>query len=133
MKKTVAMKKYALVLVLFCLISITQNAFGQSREKTKNAPRVLTLENPQSTNVDSKFYLKNLKEELQGTYQIQISEPNYSVVITKQILERIQNERLQNEDVYLELDEHSKVFVPSKDNIQGANFTPLATSLHISK
>ncbi len=79
--------------------------------------------------LDEKFVseqnYRQLHEELQGTFQLQYNVIGMKPLIEKSILAKASNERLQSQDVYLQLSENVKLFLPSYDAINAVDFVPL--------
>jgi hypothetical protein len=67
-----------------------------------------------------------VEDELAGTFQIILSDRRMvEPEVTDQILQLVDSERLQAQDVYLELDDYTKLYIPSYDQITGENFVEL--------
>ena len=74
-----------------------------------------------------------LFKSIEGTYQIQIKDSEYKVMFSKFIYELIQTKRLKSEDVYLQLDKKSTLYLPSLDKLKSINFKELKSSIYKTK
>ena len=75
--------------------------------------------------ISEKAIFKNNLKEIEGTYQIQVSKSGYTVPLSESLYDKIQSQRKENEDVYLILDENSKLFLPARIKIKSVGFTKL--------
>lgn len=64
-----------------------------------------------------------------GTYQF-IVNPKFNPVFTDDILYFIEQNRKQDEDVTISIMYCADLFIPSRNKINAANFTPLAFIVH---
>jgi hypothetical protein len=70
---------------------------------------------------------------LEGTYQIQILKPEYKVLFSESLLEKIKTLRKEDEDVIVVLDDYSKLYLPSLNKIKSSNFVKLPQFLSTIK
>ncbi|TDR17400.1 hypothetical protein [Flavobacterium cheniae] len=63
--------------------------------------------------------------DLKGTYQIQILKPEYNVLLSESLLEKIKTLRKEDEDIIIVLDDYSKLYLPSLNKIKSSNFIKL--------
>jgi len=117
------MMKFILTPFIF-LFLFSNYSFGQHKEAYEGI-----------SELDEKFvseqnYLQ-LHEELEGTFQLKYNVIGMKPLIEKSTLAKASNERLQSQDVYVQLSENVKLFLPSYDAINAANFVPLETEKYI--
>lgn len=82
---------------------------------------------------NEKTKLNNLLTELEGTYQFQITKLDYKPVLSTELLENIKSSRTEDQDIYLTIDEYTKLFIPSKSSMELNNFEKLERIIYISK
>lgn len=70
---------------------------------------------------------------LEGTYQIQILKPEYKVLFSESLLDKIKTLRKEDEDVIVILDDYSKLYLPSINKIKSSNFVKLPQLLSTIK
>lgn len=70
---------------------------------------------------------------LEGTYQIQILKPEYKVLFSESLLDKIKTLRKEDEDVIVILDDYSKLYLPSINKIKSSNFVKLPQFLSTIK
>ena len=70
---------------------------------------------------------------LDGTYQIQILKPEYKVLFSESLLDKIKTLRKEDEDVVVILDDYSKLYLPSINKIKSSNFVKLPQFLSTIK
>lgn len=75
--------------------------------------------------VEQKIDDSSQKQLKEGTYQFLLSKQDYKPLFTKELIDRIQQSRRENEDVELILDEYITLFLPSKNRIHSPGFVPL--------
>lgn len=66
-----------------------------------------------------------IKNEIVGTYQIQMIDTRSLPTIELSLFKTIQDARQQSETVYLTVSQNCRVMIPSKDEIEGSGFLPL--------
>lgn len=71
--------------------------------------------------------------DLEGTYQIQILKPEYKVLFSESLLDKIKTLRKEDEDVIVILDDYSKLYLPSINKIKSSNFVKLPQFLSTIK
>lgn len=71
--------------------------------------------------------------DLEGTYQIQILKPEYKVLFSESLLDKIKTLRKEDEDVIVILDDYSKLYLPSINKIKSSNFVKLPKFLSTIK
>jgi hypothetical protein len=67
-----------------------------------------------------------------GTYQIQITDSREKPGLSKDFLQKIEEVRDRNKDVYLPVKNNIKVFIPSSKTITSKVFIPLKKYLFIT-
>ena len=69
--------------------------------------------------------LNTIKNEIEGTYQIQLINTRYYPSIQLSLFKEIKEARHQNEDIYIQLSDHHRVFIPPYVEINDPSFVPL--------
>lgn len=77
--------------------------------------------------------LKELVSIHQGTYQLRVSNQNYAPILNLALLDTVINSRQQVTNVSFELDEFTRVFIPSFATIGNDLFIPLQTIIYITE
>lgn len=93
-----------ILFILFACVSFSfaqQKNIHQGNQRDLNAP--LTIEREMT--------LPELKESLEGTYRIEFSKPNYSILYSRDFLESIQAARREDEDVTIQWDQFTTITV----------------------
>lgn len=123
-------KKFKLALLFLTIINF--NSFSQE-EVIKRTPKA-------SSNVESvkginneKDQLHKLMVEMEGSYQFQISKPDYSPVVSLELLDRIQKSRLENENSTIVLDQYISILVVSKSKMTSIGFQKLENLIYVNK
>ena len=127
------MKKH---FTLFTLLLVMFSAFSFA-QKNKNLQVGLVPENLKEMNrtkeVTPTESLKDLFKAISGTYQIQVSDTNYKVLMSRPLFNLIAENRLKDSDVTLNLDDKSVLFIPSYKKIENSNFKKLKLSIYKTK
>lgn len=118
-------------MMVLCGTTFSHNSFAQRENKVKtNSVEQVTISDSPSS---EKAKLNNLLKELEGTYQFQITKSDYKPVLSVELLENIKNSRTENQDIYLTIDEFTKLFIPSRSSMGLNNFEKLERIIYISK
>lgn len=127
------MKKRFTYLTLFFMI-VTAYSFGQ---KNKYTLKGMVPENLQVmkaiSSTNSSTSLKSLFKAIDGTYQVQITDANYKMLLSQSLYDKIVVERKENIDVSIVLDEKSKLFLPAYSKIKQSNFKKLNKSIYLNQ
>lgn len=118
-------------MMVLCGITFSQTLFAQReyKAKTNSVEQTTASDSPGS----EKAKLNNLLTELEGSYQFQITKLDYKPVLSVELLENIKNSRTEGQDIYLDIDEYTKLFIPSKSTMNSNNFKKLERIIYISK
>ena len=76
--------------------------------------------------------VKDLHSIHNGTYQLRVSNTNYSPLLTLEILTIVSENRLQSNSQVFEIDEFTTLYLPSVDQIRSESFTALPTVIYLS-
>lgn len=69
---------------------------------------------------------QEVQDQFNGTFQIILADTRMiEPEITNEIRQLVSSERLQSVDVYLEIDEYTKLYIPSFDQISDENYVEL--------
>lgn len=121
-KKNINPKRIVLILVL--MLGFITNSFAQKNQTSDEG--MLPINRGEDGNfMSEKVVFKNNLKKIEGTYQIQVSISGYTVPLSESLYDKIQSQRKENEDVYLILDENSKLFLPARIKINTAGFKKL--------
>lgn len=125
------MKKLILLITVLCGTTFSHNSFAQheNKVKTNSVEQAISADSQSS----EKTKLNTLLSELEGTYQFQITKSDYKPVLSIELLENIKNSRTENQDIYLTIDEFTKLFIPSRSSMGLNNFEKLERIIYISK
>jgi hypothetical protein len=115
------MGKILLIIVFSSLIFSTHLFSQKTKESNLSEIKVETSR----TTLDK----KNNFIHLQGTYQIQYTKKDVSLVLTEGILNKIQTLRKDDEDFYYEYSEEIRIYIPSVNTINHPNFKALEASI----
>lgn len=74
--------------------------------------------------------LKELISLNQGTYQLRVSNVNYAPLLTYALLETVLASRQQDTNTILQIDEYTKLYIPSTTSILSETFVPLETIVY---
>lgn len=125
MKRSVTL--LTVLMVLFSCLS-----YGQKNKNIQKqyelAPVNLEEMNGHSATANSS--LKNLFNEVKGTFQIQISDSNYKPLLSQNIYNLIIEKRQLSQDVFISIDDKSILYLPSKTKIQKHDFKPLEVATY---
>lgn len=106
-------------------------------QKNKNLQVGLVPENLEEMNktkeVTPTESLKDLFKAISGTYQIQVSDSNYKVLMSRPLFNLIAENRLKDSDVTLNLDDKSILLIPSYNKIESSSFKKLKLSIYKAK
>lgn len=80
-----------------------------------------------------KASVSNLFKEIDGTYQIQCLVPDYKILLSEALYNKILASRKADVAVYVELDNNSRLFLPSANEIKRKDFNKLSNSIYITK
>lgn len=118
-------KKYFYVCALLMLSNL---GFSQEQEVSvmKNKPELVKREKSE------KDLRNDLLAELDGTFQFRIANKEKSVLINSELLNRIKSSREFVNPVYFFLEDDIQVYIPSKSEIQSANFQKLERVIYQS-
>lgn len=114
------MKRTVGISLFLGLFSFT--AFGQ--KNCHDYPTRTLESNPQQE-------LNEWIKTLEGTFQIQIRQQDYSVLVTRELLEKVRQARQSNQAVYLEWDAVSTIYIPSYREIESSTFQKLTPSIYL--
>lgn len=118
-------------MMVLCGTTFSHTLFAQReyKAKTNSVEQNIASDSP----VSEKAKFNNLLTELEGTYQFQITKTDYKPVLSIELLENIKNSRTEDQDIYLTIDEFTKLFIPSKSSMEVNNFKKLERIIYISK
>lgn len=123
-------RKMILLIALMVLFSCL--SYGQKNKNIQKqyelAPVNLEEMNGHSTTANSS--LKKLFDDVEGSFQVQISDSNYKVLLNQNIYNLIMEKRQSTQDVYIPIDNKAVLFLPSKSKIQNNDFTSLKPSIY---
>jgi hypothetical protein len=132
------MNKLMLLLVTMCLLNFSNSIFSQVtgkkgsvnnqiyKQQTTPASKEEIIVHKQETSSEREEY-KSLFEKLNGTFQFVITKEDYSPLLSVDLLKKIENARTEDSDVYMELDEFTKIFIPSRKYVNSNTFQKLET------
>ncbi len=106
--------KLILTFVLACLTTTTVNA--QTKEIYNPQVTESTESNDLTPELSDAQITKSLYEELEGTFQIIISNPEYKVLYTRAMLETIKSSRLPDQNVHIAWDEFTTILIFSSES-----------------
>lgn len=118
------MKFFFLFCLTFLALDETSIAYSQKNNNPPAQENKTAIE-LSNNSIDSKTKFTSLMNDLDGTFQFQIKKQDYRPLLTIEILESIRDSRKISEDIYLELDEYIKVFIPSSNKINSIDFVSL--------
>ena len=114
--------KFYLIAVVFLSVSYS----GQAQTSKTEHPTL----NTQINSLSDQAKLKDLMSIHTGTYQFRVSVEGYYPLARLDILETVANQRLENTDQLINVDEHTKLFIPSYSKIQDPSFVPLEQMIY---
>ncbi|MFK7784825.1 MAG: hypothetical protein AB8B56_06910 [Crocinitomicaceae bacterium] len=110
------------------LVFLSFSCFGQTNTpKTEHA-----LLNTHFGNLTDQEKLKDLVSIHDGTYQLRVTNANYSPLLTLETLTLVSENRLQNTNQVFSIDSHTTLYLPSFDQIESESFTDLETVVYLS-
>lgn len=115
---------------LSCLIVLFTTVNFVSNAQTNTAKSEHPVMNSQLDGLSDQAKLKDLVSIHAGTYQFRVSIESYYPLARLDILETVANQRLDNEDQLLIIDEHTKLYIPSYAVINDPSFTPLEQMIY---
>jgi hypothetical protein len=125
------MKRKLSILTMF-LALFTCLSYGQKNKHIQKQHGLtsisMTEENSQNTLVNSSP--KELFKDLIGTFQIQVSDSKYNVLLNQNIYNLIQENRQPYKDVLLTIDDKSVLYLPSMNKIKKHDFISLKPSIY---
>ncbi|MDG1334036.1 MAG: hypothetical protein P8P74_16995 [Crocinitomicaceae bacterium] len=89
--------------------------------------------NTQSDGMSDQQRLKELVSIHDGTYQIRVSDEDHSPLLTVELFDLILSSREQDIDVILDINQHTKIFLPSASLLESNSFTPMETLIYVSE
>ncbi len=113
-------------LLLIVAINLSFSHFSSAQSPKEHYPESYS----QLSGLSDQQKLKELVSIHQGTYQLRVTNENYAPVLSLIILETIINSRQQTASVTFEIDEFTRVFIPSIAAIDDDTFTPLQTIVY---
>lgn len=119
--------------LFFCLILMfSSTAYSQKYQVVEQG---LVPENLNEMNKkpNQNTVLNSLFSEIEGTYQVQCLVSDYKIMLSQALYDKIKQNRKPDEDVYIELDKNSRLFLPSANQIKKSDFNKLSTSIYIIK
>jgi hypothetical protein len=119
--------------LIFCLVLMfSSTAYSQ---KYRVVQQGLVPENLDQMNKPLKAgsSIDNLFKSIEGTYQIECLKADYKVLLSESLYQKIISSRKEDQDVYVQLDEHSRLFLPSNTSIKLLGFKKLDTISYTSK
>lgn len=107
-------------------------SFGQKNKNIQKQNRLtpVNLQEMNGHSTSSNSSLKKTFDDIKGTFQVQISNSNYTILLNQHIYNLIIEKRQQYQDVYVPIDDKSVLYLPSKSKIQDNGFKPLKTSIY---
>lgn len=77
--------------------------------------------------------LSELSKRIEGTYQVQIINSRELAAIELQLMEIIENKRVENDTVYYQIKPNIRVLILPKKVIEKADFKAIEMTIHISE
>jgi hypothetical protein len=125
-------KRFTYLTLLFVLF--TAFTFGQKNKYTLKVMSPEKLEVAEGvSNTNNSVSLKSLFKAIDGTYQIQISDENYKMLLSQSLYNKIVLNRKNDVDVSLSLDDKSTLFLPAYNNVKESSFKKLKKSIYLNK
>lgn len=118
------MRPFLLVMSFLCLFFSIGSA-----QKFLQLPPNTTLD----PNGNSTANVHTLSKEMEGTYQLVITNNDYAVAISKAMLLSIKSSRKQDETVSKTWDEFTTIVIPSVQEISSPDFKKLETVVYPNK
>lgn len=120
--------------LLLCMLALSSVSYAQKYQVVQQGliPENLEAMN-RKPNDSQSAAVKSLFAEIDGTYQIQFLSPDYKMLLSQTLYNKIKESRKQDVDVILELDANSRLFLPSANKIKKKDFNKLSNSIYITK
>ena len=120
------MNKLILLFVAICSFAFSNAVFSQREIKSPNQNNQgYTHSSP-----SEKEQYKSLFDKLNGTFQYQINKEDYKPLLSLEVLKQIEAARTEDSDVFIQVDQYTKVFIPSKKAINSIAFSKLETIIY---
>ncbi|MGX7668406.1 hypothetical protein [Flavobacterium pedocola] len=117
----------------FCIILIfSSTAYSQKYQVVEQG---LVPENLDQMNKTQKAgsTIVDLFKKVEGTYQVQCFKKDYTILQSEALYQKIVSLRKEDQDVYIDLDVNSRLFLPSNASVKAIGFKKLETILYTSK
>ncbi len=117
-----------LLLLTALVVCCFSSAFAQESKfaNTETKPRLLEVEKKSSS-----MSMQERFAQLEGTFQIQTSKEEYSLLITEDLLLTIEYGRKQNEAISIKWGDFSMIYLPSLSQINQSDYIPLQTVKYV--
>ena len=112
------------------MISFGLSSYGQ---RVKSSENQLIIEDSKSNQIAVSGSQTTLKNDITGSFQLIISNPDMQFAINEEFVSWVEENRIENKDVTLKIDENISIFILSKEKITSANFQPVSTVIYSSK
>jgi hypothetical protein len=134
-KKSVQMQKDFIkkIRLLICLIFVFSSAAYSQKYQVVQQGLVPENLNEMNRKQSQGAFVNNLFAEIDGTYQIQYLVPDYKILFSEALYNKIKENRKADVDSYIELDKNSRLFLPSANEIKKRDFNKLSNSIYITK
>lgn len=116
--------------MVFCGIMSSNDVFSQNESKVKKSN---TRNQEQNISQSKKERINSLMVELDGFFQLQINNLEYKPLFTQELLERIKVSREDQVDVFIDLDEYSRLFIPSRNSINSDSYRKIENIIYTTK
>ncbi len=125
--KTTNMKLHILCcnLILIPLINYSQKALTNENQ--------LILENTPSNDIASFGNINAEKKNQMGTFQLIIANPDMQFSITDEFLKWVEENRLNDRDQTLQIEEYISINIFSLEKIASTDFQPVTTVIYSGK
>lgn len=90
------------------ILLISAAVFSQEKQNHQYVGEQQTVVQPLQSDAQK---TKALRDELQGTYEFEISSAGYNPLITLDMLEQIRSSRLESTNAYIHWDDHTTIVV----------------------
>lgn len=104
----------------------------QSFAQTNHSKVEHSVLNSQLDGLSDQNKIKDLYNIHYGTYQLRVSNLDYSPLMTLEILTIVSNNRLQSSSQVFEVDEYTTLYLPSVEQIENESFTALPTVIYLT-
>jgi hypothetical protein len=104
---------------LIVIICTATASLANAQSKEIHGPQVMTETGANSAltpELSDPQLVKALFLELDGTYQINISQPNYQILYSRDLLETIRSSRLLDENAIVEWDAYTTIIIFPKSS-----------------